>query len=147
MSDFTDITTIPPVCVVTTGDEDSLKRFHVPVNGTAKDGISVLLERSDNGVRIYLTADDTPVSWVRLTFPAEFHIFPGLYSTGEKNRTDFFGIRSSGIRTSNVQSSFSKTADSHTRIISHFPPVVNYKSCYCDETRKFSAFRAIYVII
>ena len=72
MSDFTDITTIPPVCVVTTGDEDSLKRFHVPVNGTAKDGISVLLERSDNGVRIYLTADDTPVSWVRLTFPAEF---------------------------------------------------------------------------
>ena len=72
MSHFADITTIQPVCVVTTGDMDNLKRLRVPVDGTTKDGVSVLLERSDNGVRIYLTADNTPVSWVRLTFPAEF---------------------------------------------------------------------------
>lgn len=72
MNTFSDITEIRPICVVTIGENENQRRLRVPTDGTAVEGVSVLLEKNGDAVRIYLTADETPVSWVRLTFPAEF---------------------------------------------------------------------------
>lgn len=72
MKTFPDITRIQPICVVTVGESENTARLSILPDGTAVDGVSVLLEKNEDAVRVYLTADKTPVSWVRLTFPAEF---------------------------------------------------------------------------
>ena len=74
MNNFPDITSIQPICVVTIGENEEPRRVRVPTDGTETEGVSVLLEKTGDAVRIFLTADRTPVSWVRLTFPAEFPI-------------------------------------------------------------------------
>ncbi len=69
---FTDILNSSPLCEVIIDDGKDGKLIKVSTDGTPTDSVAVSLESTNDGVKVSLSAGETPISYVLLRYKVEF---------------------------------------------------------------------------